>query len=138
MAYRNGYSRDDRNLDRDRDRDPRDDGKPPIHIIEHLATFSVSRNTGISFPVDGMRRLRQMEQTNGIWSQKMQICLDHPWVLILDESGVSTTIISLCRKILKVQKKEKKNTVSLKYDRKRIPNKMTSFIILLVIKLFSE
>ncbi|XP_076261642.1 epidermal growth factor receptor kinase substrate 8-like isoform X2 [Rhynchophorus ferrugineus] len=87
MAYRNGYSRDDRNLDRDRDRDPRDDGKPPIHIIEHLATFSVSRNTGISYPVDGMRRLRQMEQTNGIWSQKMQICLDHPWVLILDESG---------------------------------------------------
>ncbi|XP_030756217.1 epidermal growth factor receptor kinase substrate 8-like isoform X2 [Sitophilus oryzae] len=85
MAYRNGYSRDDRNLDRDRD--PRNDVKPPVHIIEHLATFSVSRNTGILYPIDGMRKLRQMEQTNGIWSQKMQICLDHPWVLILDESG---------------------------------------------------
>lgn len=85
MAYRNGYSRDDRDLDRERDL--RDDGKPPVHIIEHLATFSVSQEMGIIYPVDGMRRLRQMEQTNGIWSQKMQLCLDHPWVLILDESG---------------------------------------------------
>ncbi|XP_060516021.1 epidermal growth factor receptor kinase substrate 8-like isoform X2 [Cylas formicarius] len=88
MAYRNGYSRDDRDLDRDRGRDLRDDsGKPPVHIIEHLATFSVSQETGIIYPLDGMRRLRQMEQTNGIWSQKMQLCLDHPWVLIMDESG---------------------------------------------------
>ncbi|XP_019753522.2 epidermal growth factor receptor kinase substrate 8-like protein 2 isoform X1 [Dendroctonus ponderosae] len=87
MAYRNGYTRDDRDLDRDRDRDMRDDGKAPIHLIEHLATFSVSPDMGILYPIDGMRRLRQMEQTNGIWSQKMQLCLDHPWVLILDESG---------------------------------------------------
>lgn len=85
MAYRNGYSRDDRDLDRDL----RDDGKAPVHIIEHLATFSVSQETGILYAIDGMRRLKEMEQTNGIWSQKMQLCLDHPWVLILDESGVS-------------------------------------------------
>ncbi|KAL1492771.1 hypothetical protein ABEB36_010970 [Hypothenemus hampei] len=86
MAYRNGYSRDDRELDRDRDM-RHDDGKPPIHIIEHLATFTVSEEMGLVNARDGMRRLRQMEQTNGIWSQRMQLCLDHPWVLILDESG---------------------------------------------------
>lgn len=87
MAFRNGYSRDSRDLERDRDL--KEDGKPPVHIIEHLATFSVSEETGILYAIDGMRKLRQMEQTNGIWSQKMQLCLDHPWVLILDESGVS-------------------------------------------------
>ncbi|XP_066158274.1 epidermal growth factor receptor kinase substrate 8-like [Euwallacea fornicatus] len=85
MAYRNGYSRDSRDLDRDRDM--RGDGKPPVHIIEHLATFSISQEMGILYPIDGMRKLRQMEQTNGIWSQKMQLCLDQSWVLILDESG---------------------------------------------------
>ncbi|XP_050313584.1 epidermal growth factor receptor kinase substrate 8-like [Anthonomus grandis grandis] len=86
MAHRNGFSRDDRDLDRDKEREFRDE-KAPVHIIEHLATFSVSQEMGILYPNDGMRRLRQMEQTNGIWSQKMQLCLDYPWVLILDESG---------------------------------------------------
>lgn len=87
MAYRNGYS-DDRDLDRD-DR-VHDSGGKPIHIIEHLATFTVTKETGIIYPADGMRRLLQLEKTNGIWSQKMQLCLDNSWVLIMDyETGVS-------------------------------------------------
>ncbi|CAH0562667.1 unnamed protein product [Brassicogethes aeneus] len=84
MAYRNGYSENDRDMDRD-DRTP-EGGKP--HIIEHLATFTVTPETGIMYPADGMRRLLQLEKSNGIWSQKMCLSLDNSWVLIMDfETG---------------------------------------------------
>lgn len=88
MAYRNGYSGGDREIERD---NRMNDGVgKPVHIIEHLATFTVTKETGIIYPADGMRRLLQLEKTNGIWSQKMQLCLDNSWVLIMDyESGVS-------------------------------------------------
>lgn len=58
--------------------------------MEHLATFTVSKETSIVYPADGMRRLLQLEKSNGIWSQKMQLRLDRSWVLIMDyETGVS-------------------------------------------------
>lgn len=67
----------------------------PTYLMEHLATFTVTSETGIVYPADGMRRLLQLEKTNGIWSQKMQLCLDHPWVLIMDyETGVSLSYFS--------------------------------------------
>ncbi|RZC38901.1 epidermal growth factor receptor kinase substrate 8 [Asbolus verrucosus] len=83
MAYRsNGYSGDE--LDRYRD----EGGDKPTYLMEHLATFTVTKETGIMYPADGMRRLLQLEKTNGIWSQKMQLCLDRSWVLIMDyETG---------------------------------------------------
>ena len=65
-------------------------GEPPTYFIEHLATFTVTRETGIVYPADGMRRLLQLEKSNGIWSQKMQLRLERNWVLIIDhETGVS-------------------------------------------------
>lgn len=61
----------------------------PTYLLEHLATFTVNKESGIVYPSDGMRRLLQLEKTSGIWSQKMQLCMDHQWVLIMDyESGV--------------------------------------------------
>lgn len=61
----------------------------PTYLMEHLATFTVTKETGIVYPADGMRRLLQLEKSNGIWSQKMQLRLDHNWVLIMDyETGV--------------------------------------------------
>lgn len=61
----------------------------PLHLLEHLATFTVDKAAGILLPADGIRRLLQLEKTTGIWSQKMQLCLDRDWVLIVDfESGV--------------------------------------------------
>lgn len=61
----------------------------PIYLLEHLATFTVNKESGIVYPADGMRRLLQLEKTTGIWSQKMQLCLDKQWVLIMDyETGV--------------------------------------------------
>lgn len=57
--------------------------------MEHLATFSVAKETGIVYPVDGMRRLLQLEKSNGIWSQKMHFRMDQNWVMIMDyETGV--------------------------------------------------
>lgn len=62
----------------------------PVYLLEHLATFTVNKESGIVYPADGMRRLLQLEKTTGIWSQKMQLCLDRQWVLIIDyETGVS-------------------------------------------------
>lgn len=52
--------------------------------MEHLATFSVAKETGIVYPQDGMRRLLQLEKSNGIWSQKMHFRMDQNWVLIMD------------------------------------------------------
>ncbi|XP_049844837.1 epidermal growth factor receptor kinase substrate 8-like protein 2 isoform X2 [Schistocerca gregaria] len=60
----------------------------PTYVMEHLATFSVSKETGIVYPADGMRRLLQLEKSNGIWSQKMSLRLDRQEVLIMDyETG---------------------------------------------------
>uniref|UniRef100_A0A6M2DQI0 Putative epidermal growth factor receptor kinase substrate n=1 Tax=Xenopsylla cheopis TaxID=163159 RepID=A0A6M2DQI0_XENCH len=92
MAYHTsgGYSGDERDA---RDGDDRPGGSvdlsnKPTYLMEHLATFTVTKDTGIVYPADGMRRLLQLEKTNGIWSQKMQLCLDRSWVLIMDyETG---------------------------------------------------
>lgn len=53
------------------------DGDDPTFLLEHLATFTVSRDNanGVVYPEDGMRRLLQLEKTTGIWSQKMEIAL---------------------------------------------------------------
>jgi len=43
----------------------------PQYLLEHLATFTVNKESGIMYPADGMRKLLQLEKTTGIWSQKM-------------------------------------------------------------------
>ncbi|KAJ8678806.1 hypothetical protein QAD02_014593 [Eretmocerus hayati] len=63
-------------------------GTEATYLMEHLATFTVTKETGIVYPTDGMRRLLQLEKSNGIWSQKMQLRLERNWVLIMDnETG---------------------------------------------------
>lgn len=86
MAYRNGKTSASTFVD---DRHSNHDDRPTTYLLEHLATFTVSKESGIVFPADGMRRLLQLEKTTGIWSQKMQLCLDQQWVIIMDyNSGV--------------------------------------------------
>ncbi|KAF5274522.1 hypothetical protein FQA39_LY07134 [Lamprigera yunnana] len=89
MAYHsNGYSPQEREIDRDRDDRNNEVMDKPTYLMEHLATFTVSKDNGIVYPGDGMRRLHKLEKSNGIWSQKMQLCLDRSWVLIMDfETG---------------------------------------------------
>lgn len=58
------------------------------YVMEHLATFTVNKEAGIVLPVDGMRRLLQMEKNIGIWSQKMRLSLQSGCVFITDfETG---------------------------------------------------
>ncbi|XP_021939379.1 epidermal growth factor receptor kinase substrate 8-like isoform X2 [Zootermopsis nevadensis] len=77
-VHSNGYSPDG----------PQSSEEAPTYLMEHLATFTVAKETGIVYPADGMRRLLQLEKSNGIWSQKMQLRLDMSWVLIMDyETG---------------------------------------------------
>jgi hypothetical protein len=97
MAYNSpsngGYSGDERgesprSMDDHHQLDDLND--KPIYLLEHLATFTVNKESGIMYPADGMRKLLQLEKTTGIWSQKMQLCLDRQWVLIMDyETGVN-------------------------------------------------
>lgn len=60
-----------------------------VYLVEHLATFTVNKDSNIICPFDGMQRLLQLEKSTGIWSQKMQLYLKRDWVLIIDyETGV--------------------------------------------------
>ena len=86
----------------------------PTYMMEHLATFTVTKETGIVYPADGMRRLLQLEKSNGIWSQKMQLRLERNWVLIMDnETGVKThqRNLTLIFFNYKKNKRKKKNHV---------------------------
>lgn len=79
-VHSNGYSADEQQSGSGEE--------SPTYLMEHLATFTVSKETSIVYPADGMRRLLQLEKSNGIWSQKMQLRLDRSWVLIMDyETG---------------------------------------------------
>jgi epidermal growth factor receptor kinase substrate 8 len=95
MAYNSpsngGYSGDERGESpRSSDDHQLDSDLVDKHLLEHLATFTVNKESGILYPADGMRKLLQLEKTTGIWSQKMELCLDRQWVLIIDyETKVS-------------------------------------------------
>lgn len=94
------YSEDERDSRSGGDDRPGSDdlGDKPTYLLEHLATFTVNKESGIVYPADGMRRLLLLEKTTGIWSQKMQLCLDRQWVLIMDyESGVSGVVLNWMR-----------------------------------------
>lgn len=105
MAYRHSpiaaYSGDDIESRSGDDRPESVDlGDSPVYELEHLATFTVTKETGILYPADGMRKLLQLEKTTGIWSQKMKLCLDRSWVLIMDfETGVRLSYF-VCLKLL--------------------------------------
>lgn len=77
--YSNGYSSDQQS-------ELNSEGS--TFLLEHLATFSVGPQFGLLSPKDGLRRLLQMEKSNGIWTQKMQLRLEKKWVVIIDyENG---------------------------------------------------
>ncbi|XP_023228277.1 epidermal growth factor receptor kinase substrate 8-like protein 2 [Centruroides sculpturatus] len=49
--------------------------------------LNLSIFTGLRTPKDGLRRLLQMEESKGIWTQKMQMRLDKKWVIIIDNEN---------------------------------------------------
>lgn len=48
-----------------------------------------SKISELVYPHDGLRRLRQMEKSSGIWTQRMYLRLETSWLVIIDyENGV--------------------------------------------------
>ena len=69
------------------------DGDDPTFLLEHLATFTVSREAnGVLYPEDGMRRLLQLEKTTGIWSQKMEIALTKNRQVLIQDYDTKSVI----------------------------------------------
>jgi len=57
----------------------------PIFDVEHLATFTVGSKQGLLKAEDGMRKLRIMEKSHGIWTMECQLILDANYLAILDK-----------------------------------------------------
>ncbi|XP_014662106.1 PREDICTED: epidermal growth factor receptor kinase substrate 8-like protein 1 [Priapulus caudatus] len=57
-----------------------DDGL--VYTLDHLATFSVGHSHGLLWPADGIRKLRMMESSSGIWPQRMLMRLERKFILI--------------------------------------------------------
>lgn len=86
-SQRNGFGHD---LDRtsfDGRYDMRDDDRNIQFELDHLATFS--SRSGTMSPEDGLRKLRQMESTTGIWTMRCTMFVDRASsnLVIVDRSN---------------------------------------------------
>ncbi|KAL3982530.1 Phosphotyrosine-binding domain family protein [Acanthocheilonema viteae] len=59
----------------------------PSYWVEHLATFAVGREFGLQYPEDGVRKLKQLENSSAIWAQPMVLRLRPSVVSVEDENG---------------------------------------------------
>ncbi|CAI5447009.1 unnamed protein product [Caenorhabditis angaria] len=59
----------------------------PSYYVEHLATFAVGRQFGLTFPADGIRKLKQMEKNSAIWAQPLILRLRQNTVTVEDDNG---------------------------------------------------
>lgn len=57
----------------------------PIFELDHLATFSVGSRQGLLKAEDGMRKLRVMEKSHGIWTMECQMMIDVNYLVVLDK-----------------------------------------------------
>ncbi|CAJ44243.1 SH3 domain-containing protein [Caenorhabditis elegans] len=67
--------------------DQRVDDVTPSYYVEHLATFAVGRQFGLTFPADGIRKLKQMEKNSAIWAQPLILRFRHNAVTVEDDNG---------------------------------------------------
>lgn len=61
-----------------------DIGDKPSHLLKLLATYEVSKESGIEYPIDGVRKLVKWEKTYGIKSRDIQLVLDRQSMMIID------------------------------------------------------
>lgn len=61
-----------------------------VYDVQHLATFTIGLKQGLLKPEDGMKKLRIMEKSQGIWTMDCELMIDKKYLVILDKkSGVS-------------------------------------------------
>ncbi|GAU89066.1 hypothetical protein RvY_01661 [Ramazzottius varieornatus] len=67
-----------------------------LYTVDHLATFTVGQSYELVSAQDGVRRLRQMEKSSGIWTQRMHLRLERQYLAIIDfENGDTVERFSL-------------------------------------------
>lgn len=57
------------------------------YTLDHLATFRVGHNQGLLWPADGMQKLKMMEKSSGIWTQRMLMRLERKLIVICDHEN---------------------------------------------------
>ncbi|CAL1535450.1 unnamed protein product [Lymnaea stagnalis] len=58
----------------------------PKFELDHLATFAAGTRNGCIHAEDGLRKLRQMENTTGIWTMRCVLIVERGHLVILDNS----------------------------------------------------
>ncbi|RUS73389.1 hypothetical protein EGW08_018849, partial [Elysia chlorotica] len=58
----------------------------PKFELDHLATFAAGTRNGVIHAEDGLRKLRQMENTTGIWTMRCMLIVERGNLVILDNS----------------------------------------------------
>uniref|UniRef100_A0A0B7BBK8 SH3 domain-containing protein n=1 Tax=Arion vulgaris TaxID=1028688 RepID=A0A0B7BBK8_9EUPU len=58
----------------------------PKFELDHLATFAAGTRNGVIHAEDGLRKLRQMENTTGIWTMRCALVVERNYIIILDNS----------------------------------------------------
>ncbi|CAF0771921.1 unnamed protein product [Brachionus calyciflorus] len=57
----------------------------PVYDVDHLATFEVGPKNGLLTAEDGMRKLRIMEKSQGVWTMSCQILIDTKYIVLYDK-----------------------------------------------------
>ena len=55
--------------------------------LDHLVTFTVSAKQNLLKPRDGMRRLREMETSTGIWTIRVRLIVSQKEVVIVEKAS---------------------------------------------------
>src|SRR4051812_48029247 len=59
----------------------------PMYDVDHLATFTVGSKQGLLKAEDGMRKLRIMEKSQGIWTMECQILIGERAIIAYDKKS---------------------------------------------------
>ncbi|KAI6212258.1 PID domain-containing protein [Aphelenchoides fujianensis] len=70
-----------------RDRQPPPDMQPPSYYVDHLASFAVGRQFNLQTPADGIRKLKEMEQSSAIFPQALIMNLFPDRISVEMENG---------------------------------------------------
>ncbi|KAJ8299245.1 hypothetical protein KUTeg_023305 [Tegillarca granosa] len=65
--------------------DGRDMRDEPTFEVDHLATYS--SKTGVMHAEDGLRKLRQMENTTGIWTMRCLLIVERKNLIVIDKGN---------------------------------------------------
>lgn len=63
------------------------DTQPALYEMDHLVTFDVGTRGGVTSLADGVRKLRQMEATSGIWTRRVLMSIDQKELAVSEKTG---------------------------------------------------